>query len=382
MKKLYYILPTIVYKHGNIYYSIRRPFIFEELTKHFSLKIYAQIQTVDDDKISNLLPYSDKIEFFDFFEESGFFHFFKNYTHYKKKLLNISQNELCFVQYPYKITSMGVAWILRRRKLTIWVRSDTAEILLSPYVMYADGILKGLQRSLVNPLQTIFYKFFSKIIFRSNLIFYTANVTIDKKNHQNQHEIISCPVFNDDPDLIKTNFTNSICFVGDENPRKGLTTILQALQAIPKDSRPTLSIIGVTEFKKYKNIKIAQNLNIIFHGPIYKRKEFFETLSRCDMVIMPSFGEKQGKVQLEGMSCGVVPICSDSGGTYYTIHNYYNGLLFKQGDYRGLAMMIQLLYSNQALYYSLQENGLQYTKTISLEKQIELMSTVIQNHYC
>ena len=96
---------------------------------------------------------------------------------------------------------------------------------------------------------------------------------------------------------------------------------------------------------------------------------------------MPSYGEKQGKVQLEAMSVGVVPICSDSGGTYRTIDNYYNGLLFKEGDWKDLKQKINLLYKDKELYEDLKQNGLEYIKDKSVEKQVEKMAKIINNYY-
>ncbi|UFX82752.1 glycosyltransferase family 4 protein [Candidatus Absconditicoccus praedator] len=122
-------------------------------------------------------------------------------------------------------------------------------------------------------------------------------------------------------------------------------------------------------------------MNIKFHGKIYKRDLFYEKLAQNDILIMPSFGEKQGKTQLEAMSVGVVPICSDGGGTYRTIDNYYNGLLFKQLDWKDLAKNIDMLYEKPELYKDLKQNALEYIQELSLEKQVKKISKTINNYY-
>lgn len=122
-------------------------------------------------------------------------------------------------------------------------------------------------------------------------------------------------------------------------------------------------------------------MNIKFHGKIYKRDLFYEKLAQNDILIMPSFGEKQWKTQLEAMSVGVVPICSDWGWTYRTIDNYYNWLLFKQLDWKDLAKNIDMLYEKPELYKDLKQNALEYIQELSLEKQVKKISKTINNYY-
>ena len=379
---LHLFLPTTIYFDGETYY-IQRVDIFNEATKHFSLTLYSRIEKITKDEITtkHLNPLTKEITFIDFFADVSFNHFFSKRKQYRQKLLSLPTDELYLVFYPFKIISILLAWYLKNRKLTLWVRTDWTSIQQSRYMRNKDGVLKALQRSLTYPIISVLYRAISRHILRKNLVFYTANATIDPDNHLNQHEIISTPILNRDTDLIKTNRTNTICFVGNEEPRKGLYFLLQALQKLPQETRPTLHIIGLFKIKNTKNLQLAKNLNITYHGPIYDREKFYDVLAQCDILAMPSIGEKQGKVQLEAMSVGVVPICADSGGTYQTIHNYYNGLLHRPADSNNLAQQIRKLQENPELFEQLKTNGLAYSKTLSLDDQVAKMATIIKNHY-
>jgi glycosyltransferase involved in cell wall biosynthesis len=152
--------------------------------------------------------------------------------------------------------------------------------------------------------------------------------------------------------------------VGSEEPRKGLTMLLRALHYLPNSKQYQLEIVGLKELRHPHNKKLAEDLAINFHGAVYDRKNVYKIISLCDILVMPSFAEKQGKVQLEAMAVGTVPICSDSGGTYCTIKNLHNGILVGEGNYREIASSISRLYNEPDLYSEMQKNGLDYTKNI------------------
>ena len=351
------------------------------LAQHFHLIIHCHIEEVNEIDHIRFVPFERSITFKHFFQELGFGHFIKNIFHYRRSVLSLPEDGLYYVLYPYKEVSIFLAFFLRKRKLVIRVKSDPAVVLHSAPLMFGDGILKGIQRLLVNPIKSLFFSLISRIVFNGNLIFYTGNITVNRKNHLNQHEMISCPVLNRDGGLIKKDINHHICFVGGESNLKGLSVLLRALNESSLKDSITVNIIGIDKLTKQKNIKLASSLNVKLHGQVYDREIFYNLLSQNDILVMPSFAEKQGKVQLEAMSVGVVPICSDSGGTYMTIGNYYNGLLFKPGDDVKLRSHIEGLYMNEDFYASLKQNGLEYVKSLSLEKQTEYMATVINNFY-
>ncbi len=381
MKKLHLIVPSTFYKVKGKYYGSRVGFV-NTLSKHFHIKIHAKIEEVESIDEVIFVPFSEDVHFENLFKTLNFWDFIKNYSFYKQKLLSLPKEDLYWTLYPFKGTSILLSWILRKRKLVIRVKSDTVAVHSSLHLMFADGFLKGLQRLILNPIKSLLYILVSKVIFKNNLVFYTANVVINKKDHINQHEIISCPALNDRPEIIKKGITHQICFVGGESKRKGLGVLLKALnESTFLKEKVTLNIIGMDSFKDRKNRELSGDLNVKFHGRVYERSRFYDLLAKNDILVMPSFAEKQGKVQLEAMSAGVVPICSDSGGTYMTVKNFYNGLLFKPADHKGLRDRIMLLYENEDLFEDLKKNGLEYVKDLSLEKQAKQIASTVNNFY-
>lgn len=373
--KLHFFWPNTVKKKDSKKYT-PRPFFWNEFSKHFDIKLYCKAINqgqIDNDKCR---PINKSIEVIDFFENTSFRHLLKNYRSYKEKIKGLPQDEKYFVMYPYKRSGVLLAWMLCKKDLTIWVKSNSG-IKFIPH----ENTLMNWLKWLVFPFKKVIYLLISHYLFIDKLILYTSEITINTNNHINQHEVISCSPFNENSDLIQQTKTNSICYVGDESPQKGLVVLLRALHELPNKSRPKLEIIGMEKFKKETNKALADELDIVIHSVIYDRDLFYKKLSCNDALIMPSFAEKQGKVQLEAMSAGVVPICSDSGGTYMTIDNYYNGLLFQPGNASELSEKIQLLYNHPQLRENLQENGLAHVDNLSLEKQCNKMAAIIKNRF-
>ncbi len=377
---LHYIKPSIIFRHNGVYYMERHGPL-TELVKHFNVFYYAILTEVDtlDQQRYNRLP--EEITFIHFFDSRSAKEFIFNWFRYKKKVTELPRDGLYLINYPQHIVSVFIGWMIRKRKLTIWINSDPSITYNTRAVMFEKGFLIGTLKYLFSPLRSFLYKILTYAIIKDNLVFYTANTLFQKDNHRNQHEVISVPILNRDQSLVKANFTKSICFISNETAYKGVTVLLKALHEIPQASRPRLDIIGFDSFTKKKNQELAQELEVRFHGRVYNRQALFRILAQNDILVMPSNGEKQGMVQLEAMSVGVVPICSDSGGTYMTVSNYFNGLLFKTGDHDMLAEKIQLLYKNPDLYKNLQKNGLQWVQTLSIEKMFEIKATIIKNHF-
>lgn len=368
--------PAKIYKKDGVFF-LPRPWFFNEFSKLVNIKLFCNIVPHNGKENTYMEQLDSRIEVIDFFKETSFLHFISNYFLYKKKINKfINNKDYFFIFYPFRKTSVLLAYLLRKTKLVVWVKSDYVDQL----TVHGNNI-RRIFMSLIKPFVAFIYNNFSKFIFKNNLIFYTGNITIDRKNHINQYEIISSPLFIKSKDLIKNEITHQICFVGNESNQKGLSVLLKALTKSELKDKLTLNIIGLDKIERKKNINLIKGLKVNFHGKLYKREEFYKTLAQNDILIMSSFAEKQGKVQLEAMSVGVVPICSDSGGTYMTVKNFYNGLLFRSGNHKDLRKNIELLYSSREFYENLKENGLEFIKGLSLEKQVKQMITIINNFY-
>lgn len=377
-QSLVYIHPITVYKYKWEFY-VSRAWLFNELAKKYNIKLYCGIKEKDDLDLKIYCKLDDSIDVNNFFMYwTSIWSFLKNFLKYKKKLDTIvSQfwgNALFFVHYPAWNIWIIVSYLLRRKNLVVRVKSDP----IAQFTIHWNSIQRFF-RMLFKPLASIVYQWISRYIFDNNLIFYTSDITVSRNNHIDQIELISCSNFNTDRSLIKSVLTNKIAFVWSEWNQKWISILLKALNVVSKDIQ--LHIIWLDCFNKNKNIQLSKKLNIIFHWKVYNRKEFYKLLAACDVLTMPSYGEKQWKVQLEAMSVGVVPVCSDWWWTYRTITNYYNWLLFRQGNFKQLAGCIELLYDNNELYRDLRKSWLEYVANLSVEKMAEKMSKIINNFY-
>lgn len=341
---------------------------------HFSLRLFAKIEkrdTIDGNKVQQL---NRTIECIDFFRQTDWKHFSKNYRVYKKKISRWTNtdSDLFFLMYPYRVTSIFLANILSDTDLTIWVKSDYVGL----FGVSEDTLLRQWFKKMIGPAISFIYPRVTQHLFDGNVIFYTGDIIYDRDNHLNQYGITSLSPLNTDSSRIDRSIKNKAVFVGNESNQKGLQFLLEALQLVERDLE--LTIIGMDELSKYSGYS---GLDINCLGVIYDNETFYDELANHDILVMPSICERQGKVHLEAMSAGVVPICSDSGGTYTTIDNYYSGLLFEEKDVDELAQAIKELYNHPSLYDKLQENGLKYTEKFSLEDQVNKMATIIKNQY-
>jgi glycosyltransferase involved in cell wall biosynthesis len=363
------LIPTAFkIKNGNL--DIARSWFFDTLSKHYNLTIYCRLIGTDEFHVKHGECSYRLISFFDDVRPMSVM---QHFLMYKRKIKHTFRREdLVFIMYPFHITSLFLGLLLRKHRLVVWVKSELKDM----FMLYGSRAIKPLL-FLLKPFFCLFYDTLSRFIFRGNLIFYTSAITIDKKNHRNQIEVVSNSYYNRKKSLIRSKRSNKIYFVGNGQKQKGLSVLLKALKGSDKE----LNIIGMDNVVDKRLRSLMEGINVRFHGKITNRDAFYEELAKADILVMPSFGEKQGKVQLEAMSVGVVPVCSDSGGTYRTVSNYYNGLLFKQGDHRDLRRKIDALYTDKGLYDALQGNGLDYVKTLSIDAQIKKMAEIINNYY-
>lgn len=374
MKRLNILLPITINKYqDNFYLRVGQPEFVNKISSVFDVKLFCRVRKVDSVDTSVWVKLDDEVQVYDLFEKTSFRHFLQNIKKYKHKIFSNTnpKTDRYLVFYPYQKTSVLLAYVLRNTKLSIWVKSDY----IARFTLH-EGLTKKVVTHILKPFVWLAYTLVTKFIFRNNLIFYSGDILYNKNNHINQNPIISCSDFNEDQTIISNEITGKVAFVGGESEYKGLKYLLPALDEV--DESLSLTIIGMEKMKRFKKYDY---LDVNCVGEIRERSEFYKILSEHDVLIMPSQEETQGKVQLEAMSAGVVPICSDSGGTHNTIANFYNGLLFKEGSVSDLVSKLELIYRDKDLYDKLQSNGIDYMKTIDLDKQVHFMRDVMMNYY-
>lgn len=371
-------MKTINFIHsGKIYeccgdYFHKFPDRWNQFSKHFNMNVFTFLEPVNDINKTTHQKLDDQINFYNFYQKPSpsRISIFSNWNEYKSKLeqhcdLN---DDIFFIWYPGRRISMAFAYLLRNYNLVIWVNS-----LYKNLFDLEESLTTRAGKKILKPFFFPIYNHFTKTTFEDNLVFYTGEVTFDEDNHINQVAITCASRFNQREDLIKTEFTNKVIYIGRDTYLKRLSDAIEFIDTTNKDLQ--LTIMGV------ENKQLSKKDNISVVGEIYEHKQFYDILSEHDILLFPSIREKQGQVQLEAMSAGVVPVCADSGGKHTTIKNYYNGLLYKPKSIEDLNRCVEFLYDNPETYLNIQNNGIKYVSKLSVEEQVQMMADTIKNYY-
>ncbi len=148
-----------------------------------------------------------------------------------------------------------------------------------------------------------------------------------------------------------------IAFVGNLLPRKGLTTLLSALDATAHRHDCTdwqLTVVGSHETNPAyaaaavdKAAALGVDDRIEFTGEI-NDDDLTDVLAASHVLSVPSRYEGFGMVYLEAMEYGVVPIATSHGGANEFIQDGDNGFLVDPGDDDRIATLLADLAADRA----------------------------------
>lgn len=155
--------------------------------------------------------------------------------------------------------------------------------------------------------------------------------------------------------------------IGRLSIEKGHQVVLQAVQKLSTDY-PNIEyhIVGDGPLKS-SLLELCHDYSIservIFHGT-KTGKEIQNILATADIFVLPSTAtndgylvETQGVVLQEAQASGIPVIGTRVGGIPDVIENNETGLLFDDGDFDELAVLIENLVSNPSLYEKLSTSG-------------------------
>jgi len=109
------------------------------------------------------------------------------------------------------------------------------------------------------------------------------------------------------------------------------------------------------EVQQYaKNLKLDSP--VFFTG---RREDALKLLTGFDILVLASDKEPFGRVLIEAMSLGVVPVATKSGGPEEIIEDKHSGLLFDVGSREQLEKHLIFLLSNNQAYQDYSRNGRQ-----------------------
>ena len=108
---------------------------------------------------------------------------------------------------------------------------------------------------------------------------------------------------------------------GPNNPRKGLTILLESLKLLTFDFELVVSSDVLPKNDKLKDFIFLKDLN-----STEKRRNLY---SACDILVAPSIEEAFGLVALESLSCNLPSVAFENTGFEETINHKKNGYLAK-----------------------------------------------------
>ena len=152
----------------------------------------------------------------------------------------------------------------------------------------------------------------------------------------------------------------NIIFIGRNDHRKGLNTLIKSLKKYTFDFSIRLIILG----NKVTNLKI-NNIEIINPGFVNESTKA-EYLQSSDILCAPSLKKESfGIILLEAMASNTAIIASDIQGYNEIITNNFNGLLIEPNNIYQLADSIKKLYDDKKQKQKLITNANLYIKNLN-----------------
>ncbi len=152
----------------------------------------------------------------------------------------------------------------------------------------------------------------------------------------------------------------NIIFIGRNDHRKGLTTLIKSLKKYTFNFSIRLIILG----NKVTNLRI-NNIEIINPGFVSESTKA-EYLQSSDVLCAPSLEKESfGIILLEAMASNTAIIASDIQGYNEIITNNFNGLLIEPNNIYQLAQSIKKLYDDKSQKQKLITNANLYIKNLN-----------------
>ncbi|MEK7808673.1 MAG: glycosyltransferase family 4 protein, partial [Chloroflexota bacterium] len=166
------------------------------------------------------------------------------------------------------------------------------------------------------------------------------------------------------PDQVRARATQTplkILFVGNLIPRKGLHTLLDALEKVSGNWE--LVIVGNPNIDRRYTESIQRRLTprMKLLG-LLSDTQLAEQFATSHLLAVPSQYEGFGIVYLEGMGFGLPAITTTSGGASEIITHGENGFVIERDDSESLARNLQSLISNRDLLAQMSLNALERFK--------------------
>ena len=153
----------------------------------------------------------------------------------------------------------------------------------------------------------------------------------------------------------------NIAFIGSYIPMKGITYLVEGMTRVLSDRPETrLTCYGC---KTEPNFVLSSFPEVVRKRvtvvPYFRNSEMPEMLADDHIVVYPSLYESFGLAPLEGMACGLVPVCSNIPGPDNYMADGVNGLTVPPRDAGALASAVLELIDDPGKWTRLREGALQ-----------------------
>jgi glycosyltransferase involved in cell wall biosynthesis len=173
-------------------------------------------------------------------------------------------------------------------------------------------------------------------------------------------------------DQRQPNGQQTILYLGDDRPRKGLADFLAACQCLCGQNEQ-LKIMLVSK----NELNIREQLPITF----YLRPDQLELArlyATCDVFVSASWREGFGLPPLEAMACGAPVVLTDSGGVREFARNEENCLLVPPRQPEALATAIRRVLADPGLTSRLRRNGPPTAAKFNWDEVVDRFERAIQ----
>jgi glycosyltransferase involved in cell wall biosynthesis len=127
-----------------------------------------------------------------------------------------------------------------------------------------------------------------------------------------------------------------IVFAGHVTLRKGVATLLSALEKLHKTEWRVDFYGGVAKEAKPDLDRYSGATRLFFHGPV-NQTELAERMRESSVLVLPSLEEGFGLVIVQALACGTPCVVSDAVGAKDLIKNRENGSVFPVKDFEALS---------------------------------------------
>ncbi len=130
-----------------------------------------------------------------------------------------------------------------------------------------------------------------------------------------------------------------------DNPIKGLTLAVEALNRLPADANVRVAFFG--DYKDVSSIVSTLKVPYELTGPLPAR-DVHALLGKAQVVLSTALYETFGNTLIEGQACGAVPVSFNRGGQVDIIDHKKSGFLADFGDLDAIARGIMWALSDSA----------------------------------